>query len=512
MFRLFLLINLFLFFLRLVYIKVSPFDLSPEEAQYWDWSRHLDLSYYSKPPLVAYLNWISTHLLGNTEIAVRGWSALFGLLSSLLVYKLVKDFFKNEKLAFVLGLLPNLFVGFNALSFLFTTDTPLFFFWGLSFYLLYKAVEEEKTVYWLALGVAGGLGFLAKYSMAFFFPLGLIYIAVRGKLKLFKTPLPYLAMGIGFLFTLPVLWWNYQHGWVSFKHVLGLSGLEKKSKFPYWKGFFNFLLSQVVILSVGFYFYLLFGWIKNVKPKAKLFPFALFSFFPYLIFQLWALKKSVYGNWAGFAYFTGGILASYYFVKSLLKKVLIPFGILTVAIAVFLNAVTFYPPLIDKLGLTKILPPKKDPTRVMVGWHQLGELVSEIYNPETDFIVSNLYQIAAELAFYTKGNPQTYVFNYYQRMNQYDIWEIKDFHLFTLWLEGKPIPPYKVFNWDKLKGKNAIFVGYFRRVPLHIRKHFKKVLWTKKLVVYWRGQPIKTFYVHYLTDFDGNYRPIIKGF
>jgi len=428
MFRWFLFVNLLLFLLRVIYIKVSPFDLSPEEAQYWDWSRHLDVSYYSKPPLIAYLNWLSTHLLGNTELAVRGWSALFGLLSALLVYKVAKEIFKNEKLAFILGLLPNLFVGFNALSFVFTTDTLLFFFWGLSFYLLHKAVEEEKNPYWIALGVAGGLGFLSKYSMVFFFPLGVVYILLR-KPRLFKTSKPYLATGIALLFTLPVLYWGYKHAWVNFKHVLNLSGVEQKSKFPYWKGFFNFLISQLVILSVGFYFYMLYGWIKNLHPKRKLFPLFLFSFFPYLFFQLLALKKFVYGNWAGFAYFTGGILAAYYFVKSFTKKYLIPFGVLTLALALFLNAITFYPPLIDRLGLTKLLPPQKDPTRVMVGWEELGRLVSAHYDPERDFIASNLYQIAAELAFYTKGNPQTYVFNYYQRMNQYDLWEIKDFDL-----------------------------------------------------------------------------------
>src|SRR2546430_1542444 len=32
-----------------------PVDLSGDEAQYWDWSRNLDLSYYSKGPLIAYL-------------------------------------------------------------------------------------------------------------------------------------------------------------------------------------------------------------------------------------------------------------------------------------------------------------------------------------------------------------------------------------------------------------------------------------------------------------------------
>ena len=32
-----------------------PLDLAQDEAHYWDWSRHLDWSYYSKGPLVAYL-------------------------------------------------------------------------------------------------------------------------------------------------------------------------------------------------------------------------------------------------------------------------------------------------------------------------------------------------------------------------------------------------------------------------------------------------------------------------
>src|SRR5262249_25418158 len=30
-----------------------PLDLGQDEAHYWDWSRHLDWSYYSKGPLVA---------------------------------------------------------------------------------------------------------------------------------------------------------------------------------------------------------------------------------------------------------------------------------------------------------------------------------------------------------------------------------------------------------------------------------------------------------------------------
>lgn len=509
MFKTFLVINFFILLLRFVYILITPFDLFPEEAQYWDWSRHLDLSYYSKPPLIAYLNFISTSLLGNTEFAVRFWPAIFGFLSSLLIFQLSKELFKSEKIAFWLGLLPNAFVGFNALSFIFTTDTPLFFFWGLSFYLLYKAVATERTGWWLSLGMAGGLGFWAKYSQAFFFTLGVAYILLK-KPRLFKTYKPYLAMGIGFLFTLPVLYWNYTHGWVSFKHVLGLSGVGKVYRFPQWESFWNFLISQVFLLGVGFFFYLLWGWVKNLSPKKVFFPLTLFSLPPYLLFQLWALKKSVYGNWAGFAYFTGGILAGYYYLKGFRRYTLPSLAVLFLSL--FLSAVAFYPPIIDKLGLSRLLPPSKDPTRVAIGWENLGGFVSRFYNPKTDFIFSNLYQISAEMAFYVKGNPQTYVFNYYQRMNQYNLWQAKSFDLLRRFLKGEKLSPHEVFVWEKLKGKNGIFVTYFGSPPKAIMDSFDRLVWTKLFTVYWRGKPIKTFYIHYLEGFKGRYKPEIKGF
>ena len=40
---------------RIFYILHGPLDLGPDEAHYWEWSRHLDLSYYSKGPMIAYL-------------------------------------------------------------------------------------------------------------------------------------------------------------------------------------------------------------------------------------------------------------------------------------------------------------------------------------------------------------------------------------------------------------------------------------------------------------------------
>src|SRR6478672_6180854 len=49
-----------------------PMGLSGDEAYYWDWSRNLDLSYYSKGPAVAYIIRASCALAGaDTMPAVR---------------------------------------------------------------------------------------------------------------------------------------------------------------------------------------------------------------------------------------------------------------------------------------------------------------------------------------------------------------------------------------------------------------------------------------------------------
>src|SRR5215207_4212436 len=51
---------------------ICPLDLAPDEAHYWDWSRHLDWSYYSKGPLVAWLIRASCELAGPWSEGVTG--------------------------------------------------------------------------------------------------------------------------------------------------------------------------------------------------------------------------------------------------------------------------------------------------------------------------------------------------------------------------------------------------------------------------------------------------------
>src|ERR1019366_2945220 len=58
----------------LAYIASGTIQLGEDEAYQWLWSKHLALSYYSKPPLIAYTQFLGTSLWGDTAFGVRFFS------------------------------------------------------------------------------------------------------------------------------------------------------------------------------------------------------------------------------------------------------------------------------------------------------------------------------------------------------------------------------------------------------------------------------------------------------
>ena len=56
---------------RLIWLAVQSAGLYPDEAQYWFWAQHPAFGYYSKPPLVAWLIWLTTAAFGDSEFAIR---------------------------------------------------------------------------------------------------------------------------------------------------------------------------------------------------------------------------------------------------------------------------------------------------------------------------------------------------------------------------------------------------------------------------------------------------------
>src|SRR3954465_2686126 len=139
-----------------------PVDLSGDEAHYWDWSRQLDLSYYSKGPLVAYIIRASCAIFGDSMWAVRFPALLFACGTGIVTYVLTLKLFRSDRLALGAVLLNGMVPMFIAGSVLMTIDPPFFFCWALATYLAAHAVFDGRKWCWPLIGIIVGVGFLAK--------------------------------------------------------------------------------------------------------------------------------------------------------------------------------------------------------------------------------------------------------------------------------------------------------------------------------------------------------------
>src|SRR5688572_8004653 len=77
--------------LRLVAMSVVP--LIPEEAYYWMYAQHPQLSYFDHPPMVAWAIWLGTAILGDTELGVRFVGQILMLGATGLMYLLGRMWF-----------------------------------------------------------------------------------------------------------------------------------------------------------------------------------------------------------------------------------------------------------------------------------------------------------------------------------------------------------------------------------------------------------------------------------
>src|SRR4030066_289871 len=138
----------FLFF-RSLYITLP--QLAPQEAYYWNYSRHLALSYFDHPPMHAWLIYLSTWP-GISEFTVRLFAPLFAFGTAFFCFLTGKLLF-NARVAFWFAVTLNAILIFNIGSVIITPDVPLLLFWTLSFYMFAKIVTSGKGKYWYPLGV-----------------------------------------------------------------------------------------------------------------------------------------------------------------------------------------------------------------------------------------------------------------------------------------------------------------------------------------------------------------------
>lgn len=463
---------------RLAYLASDKIELSEDEAYQWLWSKHLALSYYSKPPLIAYTQWLGTHLWGDTEFGVRFFSPVIAAaLSGLLLRFLAREANVRVGLWVVLAATatPLLAVG----STLLTIDPLSVLFWTAAMITGWRAVRvgvdptqaarppagrpvpeapnaaplvaevspappalrpggSAALGWWLLTGWWMGLGFLSKYTALFQILCWAVFFALwkpaRAQLR---RPGPWLALLVMAVCTLPVLVWNAQHGWITVTHLEDRAGLNQAWR-PTLRYLWDFLGAEFVLLNPVFFVATVWAAVR-FWPAGRTQPLRVYLFAMgaplFLVYLGYTARARVQPNWIAPAVIPLFCLAAVFWEERARAGSRAVRRWLTSGLAVGLVAVVLGHDtnLIGRLT-GHDLPAPLDPLRRVRGWRQAAALVGEaraalLREGRPVFIIGDHYGICGLLSFYlpeakagVPDQPLVYFMTTDRPVNQFYFW------------------------------------------------------------------------------------------
>lgn len=285
---------------RLAYLAAGVIDLSEDEAYYWVWSKHLALSYYSKPLLIAVTHWLGTHLWGDTAFGVRFFSPVIATILGFITLRFMSRHI-GARPALLLLLAVNVTPLFAVGATLMTIDPLSVLFWTAAMIAGWRAIQDDaRTRDWFWVGLWMGLGFLSKYTALLQLLCWVVCFALWPPArKQLRRAGPWVALLVNVLCMLPVLIWNEQHHWITVFHVAGDARIGEK-----WHPTLNFLndfmFQELVLLNPVFYIAMLWAGIAFWRRhRHSPLPIYLFSMGAplFLVYFCWTFHSRVLPNW-----------------------------------------------------------------------------------------------------------------------------------------------------------------------------------------------------------------------
>lgn len=212
---------LILAFALLHVVVAASLPLLTFETHYALYGVHLDWSYLDHPPLVGWLQAL-VQQFSRSDFAMRLAPIAITTASQYLVALLALRLFPMASpwLGFFSVLLLQGAVIMH-LGFAMAPEIPLLLSGLLVLWFTQRIIEDDRFIDWIGLGIALGLAALSKYTaitLAFSVLLGLWG---NGRLGALWRPRGWVALALAALLVSPVLLWNLNHDWASFRFQLG---------------------------------------------------------------------------------------------------------------------------------------------------------------------------------------------------------------------------------------------------------------------------------------------------
>lgn len=444
--------------IRLAWTLLAVVDLAADEAYYWDWSRHLDWCYYSKPPMVAWLIAASTRLLGSTTAMVRLPATILSFLTTVIIYLFARRAFSAKTgfwsiVAFTVA--PGVFLS----GWFMTIDPPLLFFWAAALYCAWRAMYDSSSLGWWCLtGIATAGGILSKQMMLVFPLLVFLYLIITPECrKKCVQPGFYLFLFISLSSLIPLLYWNAHNEWITFQHTSEHFRGNDKHPLEFIATFFYFIGTQMLVLSPLMWAMaivtgaIILRYFRRYNGAIRWLAFT--SLVPLIVIALMSLRQRILPNWPAVFYIATAVytpawacgkfstLPSIDRFRFLFKPALLIGAVMTIAVCIFLPVSVYV-----SVGGNSLNDGKLD------DWKYIAKRVeafrTRVPQPAHTFVAATHRHIVAPMAFYLKNQPHAFdwpmdiIFD-----AQYSLWrpdeppfDQRGKDMFLLHDEHKPLP------------------------------------------------------------------------
>jgi 4-amino-4-deoxy-L-arabinose transferase-like glycosyltransferase len=381
---------------RIAVLIATQLQLYPDEAQYWWWAQVPDWGYFSKPPLIAWIVWLTTRF-SDAEWAIRITSPLLHASTALIIFAIGRLAY-DARVGFWSALAYATLPGISYSSGLISTDVPLLFCWAVALYSFLRARGDESWRWPLLCGVALGLGLLAKYAMFYFLLSAAVAAVVDAQARRLVLSVRGAAiLLLALLILSPNLLWNASHGYPTFVHTKANANWGH-AKYNVANAL-GFMAGQLGVFGP----LMMLGWLaalwqlaRNSAGAAGSRVLAAFSVPVLTLIIIQSFISEANANWAAPAYVAAVPLAVAMLLRSWRNRLLwLSLGIATTAmIALWVAQVS--PSLADRAGFGNALKRQQ-------GWRELGTAVaSESRTASYDAIAAANRSVLAELLYYAR--------------------------------------------------------------------------------------------------------------
>lgn len=391
-----------------ILLGLAPINLlSLDTYYYWEWSRHLALSYYDGSPMIAYFIKLSNMLFGTTLFSLSIIGVVTAALTSGIIYKTARLFLSKE--ASVVAMLSWLTAPLVTMDILTETtyDTPLTLFWALTLYYTVKFIKTNQTKELYLIGASAGLMMLSKYtSIVLIFAL-LIFLVSTSYRSVFKSKHFYFAMLIAVLIFSPVLIWNYQHQWQSFIYQLTSHQLSTATN-PFYNALRTYLIMFIPSLNFMLLPPLLVGRLNSGDKKELIVKLCWIICITFICFYVYtASKAEIRIFWLAPYLISGSLLFAYCFETLQYRK--------TAYSIIALYALISICVLVDNTYKHSYTVSKK-----LTSYNLINDFNTAYPHLPNTILTSGWFE--ARMLFFLKGHPEVYTLGCDAAENQYAFW------------------------------------------------------------------------------------------